>query len=195
MFRLRRQARNPSCRKDRMGGQQMKAKGSVCGFMIGTLMAMLLAFTPTPASAQVSFGVQVGGPPPVCQWGYYDYPPYGCAPYGYWGPEYFYNGIFIGVGPWWGWGYRHGWGGHRFGGYYRWHGREWVIENGVIAISMVVGVMTVAVVNGMNVAAAGRTDAVAKNTDAVAGNMDAVAVDMNTVASMVRSRTRWLRRR
>ena len=64
------------------------------------------------------------GPPPDCPYGYYDYPPYACAPAGYWGPEYFYNGIFIGVGPWWGWGYRHGWGGHRFHGYYRWHGRE-----------------------------------------------------------------------
>ncbi len=125
MFRLRRQARNPSCRKDRMGGQQMKMKSSICGFMIATLMAMLLAFTPTAATAQVSFGVQVGGPPPVCQWGYYDYAPYACAPYGYWGPEYFYNGVFVGVGPWYGWGHRHGWGSHRFNGYYRWQGREY----------------------------------------------------------------------
>jgi len=35
---------------------------------------------------------------------------------GYYGPGYFYNGIFLGMGPWAGWGYGHGWGGHRFGG-------------------------------------------------------------------------------
>lgn len=108
----------------------MKIKGSVCGLMTGILLAILLAFTPTAALAQISFGVQIGGPPvtgppPACQWGYYDYPPYACAPRTYWGPEYFYNGIFLGVGPWFGWGYHHGWGSHRFHGYYRWRGHEW----------------------------------------------------------------------
>lgn len=72
-----------------------------------------LAFIPT-AKAQISVGIDIGGPPPVCQWGYYDYSPYGCAPSGYYGPGYFYNGIFLGVGPWSNWGYAHGWGGHRF---------------------------------------------------------------------------------
>lgn len=52
-----------------------------------------------PSQGQVSFGVQVG-PPPVCPYGYYDYPPYQCAPYGYYGPEWFSNGIFLGAGPW-----------------------------------------------------------------------------------------------
>lgn len=79
-----------------------------------------LAMMP-PANAQVS--ITIGGPPPVCQYGYYDYAPYGCAPYGFYGPGYFYNGIFLGVGPWAHWGYRHGWGSHRFrsagGGRYR----------------------------------------------------------------------------
>jgi hypothetical protein len=51
---------------------------------------------------------------PVCSYGYYDYAPYACAPYGFYGPGYFYNGIFLGMGPWAGWGYGHGWGGHRF---------------------------------------------------------------------------------
>ncbi len=61
-----------------------------------------------------------------------------------------------------------------------------VIENGVIAISMGVGVMTVAVVNGMNVAAAGHTDAVVRNTDAaVRDKCAAVAGGMSTVASTV----------
>ena len=78
-----------------------------------------LAFVPK-ANAQVSIGIGVGGPPPVCPYGYYNYAPYACAPSGFWGPEYFYNGIFLGVGPWYHWGYNHGWGSHRFvgrGGY------------------------------------------------------------------------------
>ena len=33
---------------------------------------------------------------------------------GFYGPGYFYNGIFLGMGPWAGWGYGHGWGSHRF---------------------------------------------------------------------------------
>ena len=55
--------------------------------------------------------------PPVCPYGYYDYYPYGCAPtYGYYSPDYFYNGVFIGVGPWFGWGWGHGWpNGYREG--------------------------------------------------------------------------------
>jgi hypothetical protein len=74
-----------------------------------------MAFVPK-ANAQISVGIDVGGPPPVCQWGYYDYAPYSCAPAGYYGDGYFYNGIFLGVGPWSNWGYAHGWGGHRFAG-------------------------------------------------------------------------------
>jgi hypothetical protein len=57
----------------------------------------------------IDIGVQ-----PVCSYGYYGYAPYACAPMGYYGPGYFYNGIFIGMGPWGGWGYSHGWGSHRF---------------------------------------------------------------------------------
>ena len=81
-----------------------------------------LALVPK-ASAQIA--VTIGGPPPVCAYGYYGYAPYGCAPIGYYGPGYFYNGIFLGVGPWAYWGYHHGWGGHRFvnGGGGRYFGR------------------------------------------------------------------------
>ncbi|MGA7685834.1 MAG: hypothetical protein WCC32_15665 [Terriglobales bacterium] len=75
-----------------------------------TLLATL-AVVPA-ASAQVSISIN----PPVCAYGYYDYSPYGCAPSGFYGPGYFYNGIFLGVGPWASWGYNHGWGGHRFSG-------------------------------------------------------------------------------
>jgi hypothetical protein len=49
--------------------------------------------------AQVSVGVNIG-PAPVCPYGYFDYAPYSCAPYGYYGPDWFLNGVFIGAGPW-----------------------------------------------------------------------------------------------
>ena len=49
--------------------------------------------------AQVSVGVNIGSAPD-CPYGYYDTAPYGCAPYGYYGPEWFTGGVFIGAGPW-----------------------------------------------------------------------------------------------
>ena len=49
--------------------------------------------------AQISVGVNIGEQP-VCPYGYFDYPPYSCAPYGYYGPDWFTGGIFIGAGPW-----------------------------------------------------------------------------------------------
>ncbi|MGA8937850.1 MAG: hypothetical protein WB439_01675 [Acidobacteriaceae bacterium] len=73
-----------------------------------------MAFLPAASSAQVSVGINIGGPPPTCAYGYYDYAPYSCAPEGYYGSGYFYNGVFLGVGPWAHWGYNHGWGHHRF---------------------------------------------------------------------------------
>ena len=85
------------------------------------LIAMLLAlpFAAT-AKAQVAVvGVGIGPAivdapvvygPPVCDWGYYSYYPYACAPYGYYGPGWFYGGVFIGVGPWRHWGWRGGYG-------------------------------------------------------------------------------------
>ena len=95
-------------------------------------VALLLPLTMIPkAGAQIA--IDIGGPPPVCPYGYYGYAPYGCAPAGYYGPGYFHSGIFLGVGPWAYWGYRNGWGGYRFrgggGGRYRgsvgygYHGR------------------------------------------------------------------------
>ncbi len=79
----------------------------VCGSAIQTQAQVVVL-------PQVVIGV--GVEPPVCEWGYYDYEPYDCAPYGFYGPEFFYGGLFIGVGPWENWGYSHGWGGHRFHG-------------------------------------------------------------------------------
>ncbi len=49
------------------------------------------------ANAQVA--VEVGAPPD-CPYGYYDVAPYACAPAGYYGPEWFVGGVFIGAGPW-----------------------------------------------------------------------------------------------
>jgi hypothetical protein len=40
------------------------------------------------------------GPAPDCPYGYYEVPPYNCAPDGYYGPEWFSGGLFIGAGPW-----------------------------------------------------------------------------------------------
>jgi hypothetical protein len=36
----------------------------------------------------------------MCPYGYYEAPPYNCAPDGYYGPEWFNGGIFIGAGGW-----------------------------------------------------------------------------------------------
>ena len=50
-----------------------------------------------PAQAQVSVNIGVA---PDCPYGYYDVAPFGCAPAGYYGPEWFSGGVFIGAGPW-----------------------------------------------------------------------------------------------
>jgi hypothetical protein len=72
------------------------------------------------APAQVSIGIGVA---PVCPYGYFDYAPYDCAPYGYYGPDWFTGGIFIGAGPWF--HGRQGWYGHvdnRFDPRHGYHG-------------------------------------------------------------------------
>src|SRR6202012_340899 len=56
-----------------------------------------LATTPQTAQAQVHVSIGVA---PSCPYGYYETAPYGCAPYGYYGPEWFSGGVFIGAGPW-----------------------------------------------------------------------------------------------
>jgi hypothetical protein len=100
-------------------------------FLAGTTTLLVpLALVPA-ASAQVTVGVGIGVQP-VCSYGYYNYAPYGCAPSGFYGPGYFYNGIFLGVGPWANWGYGHGWGEHRFsgGGGGRYNGGRYVGARG-----------------------------------------------------------------
>lgn len=70
------------------------------GFAVAMLAAIVgigYAVTAPRAEAQVSINIGVA---PVCPYGYYSTPPYACAPYGYYGPEWFLNGVFIGAGPW-----------------------------------------------------------------------------------------------
>ncbi len=62
-------------------------------FTISLGIIMLAACGPTHVA------VGVGGPP-ICPYGYYEVPPYACAPDGYYGPEWFTGGVFIGAGPW-----------------------------------------------------------------------------------------------
>ena len=59
------------------------------------------------APSQVTVGIGVA---PICPYGYFDYAPYDCAPYGYYGPDWFVGGVFLGAGPWF--HGRPGWYGH-----------------------------------------------------------------------------------
>jgi hypothetical protein len=56
-------------------------------------------FTMGVPRAQAQIGVSIGVAP-ECPYGYYDAAPYGCAPSGYYGPEWFSGDVFIGAGPW-----------------------------------------------------------------------------------------------
>ena len=88
------------------------------------LAAMIAAFFLAAPAAKAQVGLSVNiGPPPVCPYGYFDYPPYPCAPYGYYGPAWFSGGVFIGAGPWFhgGPGF-HGWVNNRFDPHYGYHG-------------------------------------------------------------------------
>jgi hypothetical protein len=84
--------------------------------LVGVLMLPLMYSQ--PSQAQVAVGVGFG-PPVGCSYGYYNYYPYACAPYGYYGPDWFAGGLFIGAGPWYGWGRGWGYGGWGHGYYGR----------------------------------------------------------------------------
>jgi hypothetical protein len=64
--------------------------------LVAVAAVFIAAGTPR-AKAQISVNI---GVEPACPYGYYDYTPYSCAPYGYYGPEWFHGRAFIGVGPW-----------------------------------------------------------------------------------------------
>jgi hypothetical protein len=103
------------------------------------LLGILVLGVAGSAHAQVAVGVRVGpvvagvGPAPGCAYGYYSYYPYACAPYGYYGPNWFVGGVFVGAGPWshgyhgsrgfygrpgYGYGYRPGYGSRPGYGYH-----------------------------------------------------------------------------
>jgi hypothetical protein len=94
------------------------------------VLLSLLILPAISAHAGVAIGVGVGvapgyfGPAPVCTYGYYPYYPYACVPQGYYGPQWFVGGVFIGAGPWY-----HSYYGPSFyrpNPYYRgWYGRGW----------------------------------------------------------------------
>lgn len=67
--------------------------------IVAAVAAFCFAAVTPKVNAQVSIGIDIGAPPD-CPYGYYDYAPYACAPYGYYGPEWFSGGVFIGAGPW-----------------------------------------------------------------------------------------------
>lgn len=69
------------------------------GFIAAATAAVFLLIPATPSNAQVSIGLQFGAEP-NCPYGYYDYAPYNCAVDGYYGPQWFTNGRFIGAGHW-----------------------------------------------------------------------------------------------
>jgi hypothetical protein len=67
------------------------------GLAIAGVAAVCFTAAAPAAKAQVSVEIGVA---PECPYGYYDTAHYGCAPYGYYGSEWFRGGIFIGAGPW-----------------------------------------------------------------------------------------------
>src|ERR1700690_605593 len=70
------------------------------GLKISLVAAVAAAcFTVVAPEAGGQIGVSIGLAP-ACPYGYYDAVPYGCAPAGYYGPEWFSGGVFIGAGPW-----------------------------------------------------------------------------------------------
>ena len=99
--------------------------------LAGFLLLFVGASTPAQAQMRVGVGIGIGagpayvGPPPSCPYGYYGYYPYACAPAGYYAPDYFVNGVFIGAGPWF-----HGFRGPVFRGRPIIHDRVIVHERG-----------------------------------------------------------------
>jgi hypothetical protein len=61
------------------------------------IAAIGLASTTPQTQAQIDIRI---GAEPSCPYGYYDYAPYSCAPDGYYGPQWFVGGRFVGAGRW-----------------------------------------------------------------------------------------------
>lgn len=73
--------------------------------VLAVVLMMPLAHSQAQVSVGIGFGPGYVAGPPVCEYGYYNYYPYACAPYGYYGPNWFVDGFFIGAGPWYHWGH------------------------------------------------------------------------------------------
>ena len=91
-------------------------------FAVPVLALICFAGFSNRSSAQVSINVQIGAEP-VCPYGYFNYAPFGCAPFGYYGPQWFVSGVFVGAGPW----FRgpvgfHGYVNHYYDPHYGYHG-------------------------------------------------------------------------
>src|SRR5579871_4702697 len=110
-------ARPPGSKRASGTSKTLGPKPGVHKMRYAKYLALLTVLMVPLAYSQAQVGVAVGvggvgvavGPgyaagPPVCEYGYYDYYPYACAPYGFYGPNYFVNGFFIGAGPWYHWG-------------------------------------------------------------------------------------------
>ena len=81
-----------------LNGKTFSFSGLTIVKLIAFTLVTVALFSHSPvAPAQVA--VEVGAPP-VCPYGYFDYEPYNCAPYGYYGPDWFVGGAFIGAGRW-----------------------------------------------------------------------------------------------
>jgi hypothetical protein len=85
-----------AARKSHQGEDHHKMKKLTFMLLAGVAA---LCFTVSTPKTQAQVAVEVGAAPD-CPYGYYDVAPYNCAPYGYYGPEWFSGGVFIGVGPW-----------------------------------------------------------------------------------------------
>jgi hypothetical protein len=68
-------------------------------WLAAAIAAVAFTGAAAQAKAEVSLGIDLNAAP-VCPYGYYDHVPYDCAPYGYYGPEWFAGGAFVGAGPW-----------------------------------------------------------------------------------------------
>ena len=94
---------------------------------VALLAILLVPVVYSQAQVRVGIGVGVGpayvAGPPACAYGYYDYYPYACAPYGYYAPDYFVDGAFVGIGPWYHWGHP-AWFWNRGWDHDRWYGRR-----------------------------------------------------------------------
>ena len=70
------------------------------GIKFFTLAAVAgLCFAASAPKAQSQVSVEIGAAQ-ECPYGYFEAAPYGCAPYGYYGPKWFTGGTFVGAGPW-----------------------------------------------------------------------------------------------